>query len=78
MGWHVPAETVRRFLERVGVSESLLKLIPEIVQTCRVCREWSKPTPDHICSAEVADIAAPGPIVWMRWKGETKGYADAV
>ena len=53
--WHASATMMKRFLERVGVSEQVLKLIPEVVQTCRVCREWAKPGPDHVCSTEIAD-----------------------
>ncbi len=33
----------------------MLDLIPEIVQTCQICREWSKPGPDNVCSVELAD-----------------------
>ena len=53
--WHASHQTMRRFLERVGVADEVLKLIPEIVQTCRVCREWAKPGPANVCSIEFAD-----------------------
>ena len=46
---------MRRFLDRVGVSDRVLELIPEIVQTCKVCREWAKPGPDNVCSVEIPD-----------------------
>ena len=46
---------MNKFLERVGVSEQTLSLIPEIVQTCKVCREWAKPGPDNVCSVEIPD-----------------------
>ena len=32
-----------------------MQLIPDIVQTCKVCREWAKPGPDHECSVEIPD-----------------------
>ena len=44
-----------RFLERVGVGDEVLQLIPEIVDTCKVCREWAKPGPNTVCSTEFAD-----------------------
>ena len=53
--WHASAPTMRRMLERVGVSDEVLKMIPETVDTCRVCREWSKPGPSRACNVEVAD-----------------------
>ncbi len=53
--WHASHLTMQRFLERVGVADSVIKLIPEIVQTCRVCRESAKPGPANVCSTEFAD-----------------------
>ena len=46
---------MRRFLERVGVADKVLQLIPEIVQTCRVCREWTKPGPSNASNVEIPD-----------------------
>jgi hypothetical protein len=53
--WHASHHTMQRFLERVGVADNVIKLIPEIVQTCRVCRQWAKPGPANVCSTEFAD-----------------------
>ena len=53
--WHASEHTMKRFLERVGASQKVLDLIPEIVQTCRVCREWAKPGPSNACSTELPD-----------------------
>ena len=44
-----------RMLERVDVSKTVLKMIPEITNTCRVSREWAKPGPSRACNVEVAD-----------------------
>ena len=46
---------MKRMLERVGVSQQVLDRIPEVVQTCRVCREWQKPGPDNACSTSLPD-----------------------
>ena len=46
---------MRKFLERVGVSDEVLNLIPEICDTCKVCRMWTKPGPDNVCSIDLAD-----------------------
>ena len=53
--WHASEHVMKRFLDRVGVAERVLELIPEIVQTCKVCREWAKPGPDNVCSVEIPD-----------------------
>ena len=41
-------------LRQSGQPEHVLKLVPEIVETCTICREWSKPLPVSIPSAVVA------------------------
>ena len=46
---------MHRVLERCGVSEAVLKLLPEIVQKCKVCREWARPGPSNASNLEVAD-----------------------
>ena len=53
--WHASEHTMRRFLERVGVNERVLEMIPEIVQTCKVCRAWQRPGPSNACNSELAD-----------------------
>ena len=53
--WHASAQVMRRFLERVGVPDEILNLIPEICDTCRVCRMWAKPGPDNVCSVDIPD-----------------------
>lgn len=52
---HASDHTLKKLIGRVGVSQKVLGFIPEIAQTCRVCREWTKPGPDHVCSAESVD-----------------------
>ena len=44
-----------KFLERVGVSDDVLHLIPEIVDTCKVCRMWSKPGPSNVAAVDIPD-----------------------
>ena len=44
---------MRRFLERDGVSNDILNLIKEIVDTCKVCRMWTKPGPSNVCSIDI-------------------------
>ena len=53
--WHASEHTMKGFLDRVGVSQKVLGLIPEICQTCRVCREWAKPGPANAMNVELAD-----------------------
>ena len=46
---------MKRFLERLGVSQKVLDLIPGVVHTCKVCREWAKPGPSNACNVEIPD-----------------------
>ena len=46
---------MKRFLERAGVAQRVLDLIPSICSTFTVCREWSKPGPSNACSTEISD-----------------------
>ena len=46
---------MKKFLERVGVPTEVLELIPEICQTCKVCREWQKPGPSNASNIDIPD-----------------------
>ncbi len=46
---------MRKMLERCGVPEETLKLLPEICQTCKICREWARPGPSNARNVEIAD-----------------------
>jgi hypothetical protein len=43
-----------RVLEQAGLPAEVTDLIPEIVETCSICRSWTKPQPDTIASVAVA------------------------
>ena len=53
--WHASHHTMRRMLERCGVADHVLQMIPEVCQTCTVCREWAKPGPSNASNVEIAD-----------------------
>ena len=46
---------MRRFLDRVGVSQVTLDNIANVVQSCPVCREWAKPGSSNQSSTSVPD-----------------------
>ena len=52
--WHVGATTMVNLLRQAGQPEHVLKMVSEIVETCHICCEWSKPAPASIPSAVVA------------------------
>ena len=44
-----------RMLHRVGGAQKTLDLIPSIVNSCSVCREWAKPLPDSASNMNIPD-----------------------
>ena len=53
--WHAPAATMQHLLHQCGVPHVITNLIPAIVDTCSVCRMWSKPLPASIASINTAE-----------------------
>ena len=43
--WHASTARVTEILKAAGVPAETLKLIKPVVDTCRTCRCWAKPTP---------------------------------
>ena len=42
--WHAAAKRMVELLKRAGAPDSAIKLVAEIVETCRICRMWTRPT----------------------------------
>ena len=42
-------------LRAAGVAEAHLRLLPSIVDTCRICREWQKPRPNAVPTVAVPE-----------------------
>ena len=53
--WHASKAAMTKLLERAGVPQYTLKIIPSIIDTCRCCRMWTTPYPQSITSAELSD-----------------------
>ena len=53
--WHASAQSMIRLLERAGVPKQVLEIIPDIVDTCAVCRTWSQPLPQSVASVNIPD-----------------------
>ena len=54
--WHASAASMTKTLRSAGVAESHLRLIPSIVDTCRVCREWQRPKPHSVPNVAVPQL----------------------
>ena len=45
---------MKRLLSQAGQSKQIIDLVDGIVDTCKVCRTWSKPLPEPVASIHVA------------------------
>ena len=53
--WHAPAARMLDLLTKAGLPKETLDMIPAIVDTCRVCREWSSVAPRAMTSAKIVE-----------------------
>ena len=42
--WHCGTTTLARLLKAAGAPADVLDMVPEVVDTCRICRAWAKPS----------------------------------
>ena len=52
--FHCTAARMRNMLQAIGVSDKTLKLIDNVVSTCRICRLWKRPSPKPYTSAHLS------------------------
>lgn len=53
--WHVAAKRMSRILQAAGVPEKALRMIQDIVDTCRPCRMWKKPGPSNAATSRLVE-----------------------
>ena len=44
--YHASSQSMMRLLEMIGAPDSTIKMVPDVVATCRVCRTWTRRAPD--------------------------------
>ena len=52
--WHAPAARMIELLRLAGAPSSAIKQVKEIVDTCRICRLWWRPTPKSMTNVRLA------------------------
>ena len=52
--WHAPASRMIELLRLAGAPSSAIKMVKEIVDTCRICRLWWRPLPKSMTNARLA------------------------
>ena len=51
--WHAAAAPMKRLLRQAGMPDEVISLVDERVDTCTVCRTWSKPLPTSVASVSM-------------------------
>ena len=78
--WHCGATTLHRLLKAAGAPADVLDMVPEIVDTCRICRAWSRPT-NSIASSRLVTAfneEVEGDIVFVKFQGNSKSFLHLV
>ena len=52
--WHAPSKRMIELLKSAGAPSLSLQLVPQIVDTCRACRTWTRPGPRSIATSHLA------------------------
>ena len=78
--WHAGTTTMLKILRAAGSPKEVLELIPSIVDTCRICRTWAKPT-NSIASGRLVtsfNHEVEADIVYVRHQGEQHHFLHLV
>ena len=70
--WHSSSHKMQHLLRAAGLPKEVLDLVPEITDTCRVCRHWSRPAPDAKPTNRMVigfNIEIEGDLMFVRHKG---------
>jgi hypothetical protein len=51
--WHCSAHRMRSLLASAGLGEEILKHIKDVVDGCRICRQWKRPGDKALATAKV-------------------------
>ena len=71
--YHCGTEKLTSLLRAAGLGKDILDLIPEIVDTCRVCRRWARPSADAKASCRMIvgfNIEVEGDLMFYRHHGK--------
>jgi hypothetical protein len=53
--WHHGVAKMSNLLKHAGAPATAVKLLPEIIDTCRICRMWKRPTPKSATNTRLAE-----------------------
>ena len=72
---------MQRTLRAAGVPSSVLELVRETVETCSVCRTWTRPGPDTVASGRIIigfNVEVEGDILFITLGGTKNVFLHLV
>lgn len=78
--WHCGTTTLARLLKAAGAPADVLDMVPEVVDTCRICRAWAKPSASMTSNRLITEFnqEVEGDIVFSRHQGRQKMFLHLV
>lgn len=70
--WHASSHRMIQLLKSAGLPQSILDIVPEVVDTCRICRLWQKPSSDNIAVNRVVtgfNLEVEGDLIFITHQG---------
>ena len=52
--WHAPVAKLKALLEAGGVPSKVVEMIQSVVDTCRICRLWQRPSPQSVHTSRLS------------------------
>ena len=78
--WHCGTTTLARLLKAAGAPADVLDMVPEVVDTCRICRAWAKPTTSMTSNRLITEFnqEVECDVVFSRHQGRQKLFLHLV
>ena len=78
--WHVGSTTMTRLMKAAGAPSEVIELIPGVIDSCRICRAWSKPhntiASNRLVTAFNSEVECD--IVFIRHHGQQMSFLHCV
>ena len=68
--WRISAHRMKAVLHKAGIPKATLDLIDGVVDTCRICRLWTRPIADTVASSRIVtgfNVEVEGDLVFYRY-----------
>ena len=64
--YHAGAATMKRLLSLAGVPAAVTNQVSSVVDTCKICRSWSRPAPKSVATSRISETLQADLLVYKR------------